>query len=250
VSVSMMSTCSTITFMMVRVRLNVAITFIERALARSALARSELVQEQLEPQLVNLVHDDEEHLVVLFRLRTRLLQSEQFHRDGGSWRRKHSMDWPRLAARLWRAPRAALARGERLNEIGSSFIADAQYEIPLRSALKGRGDDAIDAVLGRLGKRWRALGKAAAVVVLGQLLALAVFETQVRVQREGAVHFRWCRFCFWHLDQENFGVMGPCAPYRSHPWRRACFSYSRPPAGTSWVFAGFMSLDLEQFEGE
>src|SRR5205823_13708757 len=36
-----------------------------------------LVQQELEPQLVDLVDDDEEHLIVLDRLRQRLLQGEQ-----------------------------------------------------------------------------------------------------------------------------------------------------------------------------
>lgn len=38
----------------------------------------QFVQQQLEPQLVDLVNDDEEHLVVLGRLRQRSLEDEQF----------------------------------------------------------------------------------------------------------------------------------------------------------------------------
>jgi len=187
-----------------------------------------------------------EHLVVLFRLRTRLLQSEQFiEMEVAGVGNIHGL------APFSRSPlasaRAALARGERLNEIGSSFIADAQYEIPLRSALKGRGDDAIDAVLGRLVND-AGIGKAAAVVVLGQLLALAVFETQVRVQREGAVHFDGVGFVFEHLDQENFGVMALAHRIARILGVELAFIFE----ATGWHvmgLAGFMSLDLEQFEG-
>ena len=39
--------------------------------------RVELVQELLEPELVNLVNDDEQHLVVMRRLGERLLKSQQ-----------------------------------------------------------------------------------------------------------------------------------------------------------------------------
>jgi hypothetical protein len=37
----------------------------------------ELVEQQLEPELVGLVADDEDHLVVLGRLRARHLQSQE-----------------------------------------------------------------------------------------------------------------------------------------------------------------------------
>ena len=42
------------------------------------LQRTRLVQQLLEPQLVRLVNDDEQHLVVLGAIRLRLLQLEQF----------------------------------------------------------------------------------------------------------------------------------------------------------------------------
>src|SRR5205823_10354902 len=50
---------------------------VEVARAQVVLHLLQLVQKLLEPQLVDLVDNDEEHLVVLDRLRERLLQGEQ-----------------------------------------------------------------------------------------------------------------------------------------------------------------------------
>ena len=63
--VSRMSSCATITLRIVRIRLSVwraprAVVAVEQS-----LQVVELVQHLLEPELVDLVDDDEEHLVVL-----------------------------------------------------------------------------------------------------------------------------------------------------------------------------------------
>ncbi len=73
-----MSTCSTITFMIVRARLKRADRGVEAARGEVVLDLVEFVQEQLEPEFVSLVDDDEEHLVVFGRVGPRALESEQF----------------------------------------------------------------------------------------------------------------------------------------------------------------------------
>ena len=77
VIVSRMSSCATSTFRIVRIRFSVCCARCGVAGARAAHHVIELVQELLEPQLVDLVNDDEEHLVVLGPLRARLLQREE-----------------------------------------------------------------------------------------------------------------------------------------------------------------------------
>ena len=87
VIVSRMSSCATSTFRIVRIRFSVCCARCDSSASSSAHDAIELVQQLLEPQLVDLVNDDEEHLVVLGPLGARLLQREQLVDLRGSCRR-------------------------------------------------------------------------------------------------------------------------------------------------------------------
>ena len=72
-----MSTCSTIDLHDRADPLEGGDGAVEVAGAEVAADLLQFVQQQLEPQLVGLVDDDEEHLVVFRRLGPRLLQCQQ-----------------------------------------------------------------------------------------------------------------------------------------------------------------------------
>ena len=75
VMVSSTSSWATTIFRMASVRRSVRMACVVLPASSSACSLAELVQQLLEPQLVDLVDDDEEHLVVLVRLR--LLRGQQ-----------------------------------------------------------------------------------------------------------------------------------------------------------------------------
>ena len=77
VIVSSTSIWATIVFRIVRIRFIVMSAEPRSPLASRSCEPLQLVQEHLEPELVHLVDDDEEHLVVLGAVRERLLAGEQ-----------------------------------------------------------------------------------------------------------------------------------------------------------------------------
>ena len=72
-----MSTCATSVLKMVRTRLRVASAWCVSPSSRASTDSLDLVKDLFEPQLVDLMDDDEEHLVVLGPLGHEMLSSEE-----------------------------------------------------------------------------------------------------------------------------------------------------------------------------